>query len=65
MEIFGGTIPYDGVKDMATLTNIMTVQKRSPSVPTHIEIEGVKELIRCCFDFNYDARPGAHEVYKR
>ncbi len=25
-EIFGGTIPYDGVKDMPTLTNIMTIK---------------------------------------
>lgn len=28
-EVWGGTIPYDGVKDMPTLTNIMTREKRS------------------------------------
>ncbi|CAD7970883.1 unnamed protein product [Amoebophrya sp. A120] len=64
-EIFGGTIPYDGVKDMPTLTNIMTVQKRPPSTPDHIEIQAVKTLIGQCFSFDQEVRPSSTEVYRR
>ncbi|CAD7976354.1 unnamed protein product [Amoebophrya sp. A25] len=64
-EIFGGAIPYDGVKDMPTLTHIMTVKKQSPSIPSHIEIEAVKQLIRECFLFDQDARPSSSNVFKR
>lgn len=62
-EIWGGTIPYDGVKDMPTLTHIMTTQKKSPNIP-NIELESVKNLIRDCFSFDQDQRPSSRDVAK-
>jgi len=64
-EIFGGTIPYDGVKDMPTLTHIMTVKKESPVIPSHIEIEAVKSLIAGCFSFDQEVRPSSTEVFRK
>jgi serine/threonine protein kinase len=64
-EIWGGTIPYDGVKDMPTLTHIMTSQKKSPNIPATIELEPVKLMIKDCFNFDQDVRPSSREVAKR
>jgi serine/threonine protein kinase len=41
-EIFGGSIPYDGVKDMQTLTTIILVQKKTPSIPRCIQLDEVR-----------------------
>lgn len=64
-EIYGGSIPYDGVKDMPTLTHIITQQRKTPTIPHTIEIEQVKSLIRDCFNFDQDIRPSSRDVAKR
>ena len=50
---------------MPTLTHIMTQQKRSPSIPSTIEIAAMKDLVRDCFSFDQDARPSSRDVCKR
>merc|ERR1712194_12669 len=64
-EIWGGTIPYEGVKDMPTLTNLLTQQKRSPSIPTSITTQEMRDLIKECFGFEQETRPSSRQVCKK
>jgi len=64
-EIWGGTIPYDGVKDMSTLTHIICKLQKTPQIPPSIQPDAVKDLLKACFDFDQDKRPTAREAYKK
>lgn len=63
IEIFGGTLPYDGINTLADLTRELLVHKRPPTVPRHIP-ESLRQIMSRCHDFDYRQRPTANQVFE-
>lgn len=62
IEIFGGTLPYDGINTLAELTREMLVHKRGPALPPTIP-EPLKRIIRGCHNFDHRLRPTSQQVF--
>lgn len=63
-EIFGGTLPYDGINTLADLTREMLVNKRTPAIPVHIA-EPIQNIIRSCYNFDCRLRPSARQIFEQ
>jgi len=63
-EIFGGTLPYQGINTLADLTREMLVNRRMPAIPPHIP-EPAQKLIRSCYNFDSRLRPSAKQVHEQ
>lgn len=62
IEIFGGSLPYEGVTTLADLTREMLLHKRAPSLPGDLP-DPLKSIIRGCHHFDHRLRPGAKQVF--
>lgn len=62
IEIFGGTLPYDGINTLAELTREMLVHKRGPALPPIIP-EPLKRIIRGCHNFDHRLRPTSQQTF--
>jgi len=62
IEIFGGTLPYDGINTLAELTREMLVHKRGPALPPTIP-EPLKRIIRGCHNFDHRLRPTSQQGF--
>mmetsp|Transcript_66059 Transcript_66059/g.177654 ORF Transcript_66059/g.177654 Transcript_66059/m.177654 type:complete len:732 (-) Transcript_66059:61-2256(-) len=63
-EIFGGTLPYQGINTLADLTREMLVNRRMPAIPPHIP-EPAQNVIRSCYNFDSRLRPTAKQVFEQ
>merc|ERR1719487_3195089 len=62
IEILGGTLPYDGINNLAELTRELLVHKRPPALPGHIP-ENLRCILRGCHNFDYRLRPSSQQVF--
>merc|ERR1719197_2098605 len=61
IEIFGGTLPYDGITGLAELTRELLLHKRAPSLPRHLpEVFGC--IIHDCHNFDHSLRPSSKQI---
>jgi len=61
-EIFGGPLPYEGINTLADLTREMLVNRRMPTIPSHLP-EPIQNIIRSCYNFDARLRPSAKQVF--
>lgn len=64
IEIFGGTLPYDGINTLAELTRELLVHKRPPVVSGEVP-DNLRSIIEGCHDFEYRQRPTASQVFEQ
>lgn len=64
IEIFGGTLPYDGINTLAELTRELLVHKRPPVVSGEVP-DNLRRIIHGCHDFDYRLRPTASQVFEQ
>lgn len=62
IEIFGGTLPYEGITTLAELTREMLVRKRPPQMPQELP-EPLKCVIRGCHNFDGRLRPSSRQAF--
>ena len=62
-EIFGGSIPYEGINSLVDLAQELLVIKRTPSIPADIPLL-CKEIIRSCWNFDRGLRPGSKQIFE-
>lgn len=62
IEIFGGTLPYEGINTLADLTREMLVHKRAPQLPRETP-DALKCVIRSCHNFDHRLRPTSRQVF--
>jgi len=62
IEIFGRTLPYEGINTLAELTREMLVHRRAPGVPFSLP-DALKSVIGGCHEFDHRLRPSGRQVF--
>lgn len=63
IEIFGGTLPYEGINALAELTRELLVHRRPPVIPKSIP-DVIRKVISGCHDFEPRQRPASQQVFE-
>jgi serine/threonine protein kinase len=64
IEIFGGTLPYEGINTLADLTRELLVHQRPPAIPEWLP-DSLKQTISACHDFDPRLRPSSQQVFEQ
>jgi len=62
IEIFGGTLPYDGCNSLAELTRTILVERRPPHIHSGV-LRPIQAIIRAMLDFDHRKRYTARQVF--